>query len=436
MYPVTSILMATSRHYARSDRQGTVSVRRVADDSEIVELPGLGPSGAGPLFSRDGRFLAVTYWPGYGYLHGLRMWKLDGPEPVMLVDEASQVTACNFSPDGRLFAFGVAAGPISMIELPSGALLCQIDGGSLPQCLVFHPQKPQFAVTINRAAIHVCERDSGSLLVQLPEPNGVDDLAWHPDGKTLAAVGSDRKIHLWDVTTGKPSWVLEGLQNGGIQLNFSHSGDLLASSDWNGTLRLWDPGTGKQVFQTQGAYIRPRFSLDDRLLAAGIDGNKLRLWEVAAGREYRTIVRGPENGTTQYGAPSISPDGKLLAVGMTDGFGLWDFQSGVELAVVRNVGPTHWLLFEPSGSLLTNGVAPGLLRWPSQANLTTPGAWKIGPPEKLVAPGSGCQIASSADGRVLASAQHQGGIVLHADRSDEPVPPQPAWRRAIHRRQP
>ncbi len=343
--------------YARTNRTGEVSVRRVVDDTEIAGIGGLEPGESYPLLSRDGQFLAVVSPGGR-----LRLWSLAGNTPELLVNEASVVSTYNFSPDSRLFAFGLAAGPLSFIELPSGQLLRQLDVGPLPQYLVFHPQERQFAVGINRTMIRLCDMDSGSVLAELPEPSAVMEMDWHPDGKMLAVVGNDLKVHLWDVTTQKPGWVLEGFKNQGIKVRFNRTGDLLCSNDWNGTLRLWDPGTGRQLFQTQGGGVM-RFSPDDRLLAADIKGNTLRLWEVAAGREYRTLVRSTAFGKTQYFAPSISPDGRLLAVGMWDGFGLWDLATGQELAIVQEFGRVFHLRFEASGSLLTNDVGAGLLRW-------------------------------------------------------------------------
>jgi hypothetical protein len=160
-----------------------------------------------------------------------------------------------------------------------------------------------------------------------------------------------------------------------------------------------------------------RFSLDDRLLAADIRDDKLGLWEVAACREYRTLVRAAAAGI--YEITAIRSDGRLLAVAMPDGVGLWDLTSGKEVAFIKLPGCTS-VLFEPSGALLTSGSA-GLLRWPVQAEPAKPGLLRIGPPHKLSVPGSIGHIACSADGKVIALSQFQGGRVLHADRPDQPV---------------
>ena len=162
-----------------------------------------------------------------------------------------------------------------------------------------------------------------------------------------------------------------------------------------------------------------RFSLDDRLLTYDARDGKPGLWEVAAGAEYRSLVRAAAAGKGHYLNPAIRSDGRLLAVGMGEGVGLWDLQSGKELAFLESPG-TDFVLFEPSGALLTTGSA-GLLRWPVQADAASPGLLRIGPPHNLSVPGPVCNVACSGDGRVIAVSQYQGGRVLHADRPDQPV---------------
>ena len=114
-----------------------------------------------------------------------------------------------------------------------------------------------------------------------------------------------------------------------------------------------------------------------------------------------------------------SPDGRLLAVGMFGGVGLWNLATGSELVFLELPGSNR-VLFEPSGALLTNGSA-GLLRWPVRVEPSAPELLRIGPPQKLPVPGTTLQMACSRDGRVIASAQFQGSVAIHADRPDQPV---------------
>jgi WD40 repeat protein len=163
----------------------------------------------------------------------------------------------------------------------------------------------------------------------------------------------------------------------------------------------------------------PRFGPDDRLLAAEVGECVVRLWEVATCLEYRTMVRAAAAGKGIYCNVTTHPDGRLLAVAMQGGVGLWDLKSGSEVAFL-DLPDTAFALFEPSGSLLTNGPG-GLLRWPVRAEPASPRSLRVGPPSRFTAPGSNCGLACDLGGRVIASAQFQGAIVVHADHPDQPV---------------
>ncbi len=398
-------------HYARVEGQDAVSIRRVADDVEIGRLPATSAE-TWLLFSRDGNFLAIAS------LSHLTLWNLRGHQPVP-VGHFDDAYGIDFSSDSRQCAIGRVDGPIRLYDLASGLPPRDLPKGTRNTQLAFHPEGLQLAVSCG-TSVEIRDLDTGKVLANLLNPVIAHALAWHPEGNTLAVVGNDSRIYLWDVAAGKQTLVLEGIRNGGIEIAFNHSGDRLASIGWDGIRRLWDPLTGKLLFSTTSQGPSPaRFSLDDRLLAGYVPDGKLGLWEIAAGGEYRTLVRAAAAGRGLYHNATIRFDGRLLAVGMHEGVGLWDLASGRELAFLQLPG-MNMALFEPLGGLLTNGVA-GLLRWPVQADPATPALLRIGPPLKLSLPGSQTIPACSRDGRVVASPQIQGGLVLHLDRPERPV---------------
>src|SRR5439155_4396735 len=245
--------------------------------------------------------------------------------------------AIDFSPDSRQLAVGQTDGSISLYDLASGQALRRLPAGRRPKWLAFRPDGRQLAVS-GSTSVEIRDLDTGKVVADLPHRVTTDYLAWHPDGKTLAVVGSDYGIYLWDVAARKQILVLEGSRGSGMAIAFNHAGDLLASAGWDGMLRLWDPRTGKQLFSTISWSASPRFSPDDRLLAADFRDGKLGLWEVAACREYRTLVRAAAAGKGFFDITAIRSDGRLLAVGMPDGVGLWDLATDTELAFINSPG--------------------------------------------------------------------------------------------------
>ncbi len=408
------------KHYARVDRQGVVSIRRVDDDAERGRLPGFGPGNYGPTeayphFSPDGR--SFLLWRG----GRVKVWKLAGPRPLHVLDELTGVVALTFSPDGRRLATGAEDGSIRLYDLASGRQVGQLVAGPRARYLAFHPCGLQLAIS-HATGVQIRDLATGGVRADLSLPTGAGKMAWNPNGRTLAAVCGGRAIQIWDVATGKPVTRLEGPRADGTFFAFSRAGDLLASNGWDEVLRLWDPRTGQQLFSTPAHMRCLRFSPDDRLLAADSDGNHLRLWEVVPACGYRMLVRDPVLGQGEYGSCATSPRDRLLAAAMADGVGLWDASSGIPLTFLP-LGRHTAVHFESSGALLTNGQA-GLLRWPVRDDAAAPGSVRIGPPQRLPLL-AGEQAAISRNGRVVASAQGWGGLVWDRDVPGSPIPLSP-----------
>jgi Tfp pilus assembly protein PilF len=151
---------------------------------------------------------------------------------------------------------------------------------------------------------------------------------------------------------------------------------------------------------------------------------------VADGRECRTLTQTPAGADEPLyiSAPALHHDGRLLAVGLDTGFGLWDAATGSPLALLPCYSPVNGVLFEPSGALLTAGRA-GLFRWPVRADPAEPTRLRVGPPQRLPSPPAAMRLAQSRDGNVLAVVNraivgfhpHEGGWILRRDRAGTPL---------------
>jgi WD40 repeat protein len=155
----------------------------------------------------------------------------------------------------------------------------------------------------------------------------VNAIAFSPDGKTLAAVANGT-IRLWNPTTHRQLGRLSERANA---IAFSPDGKTLAAAGYDGTIRLWNPTTRKQVGRVTAYEIRAAdfappeqlviaFSPDGKSLAAA-SGDRIRLWNAAT----RKHVADLGNHNEYVNAIAFSPDGKTLAAAGYDGtIRLWN----------------------------------------------------------------------------------------------------------------
>jgi serine/threonine protein kinase/WD40 repeat protein len=401
------------RLYARADTPGSLSIRTIPDDQEIRRID-TGPIlGEYLFFSPDERFLI-----GLGEGYTLRVWRVADGQPV-LRDELRECRCHAFSADGRQLAVGWQEW-ILHFDLATGQEVKRWRLPAAARALAFHQDNGKLAVGyFSSRAASVYDAASGALLTELPVEAVSDQVvAWHPDGERLAVAGSDPRIQIWNVVAKRVVATLEGHSQRVTTVTFHPDGDLVASHGWDGSLLLWHPSSGQQLMRLTSVSA-PHFSADGRWLGVTRDGDRSELLEVTPTREYRTLVSSVGAGRGGYGYyGDISPDGRLLVVGMDEGARLWDLRRGRELAALP--AGTPFGHFDgrggdgsavpsngPSWALLTSG-SDGLLRWPISCDVPTNERLRFGPPQHL-SPMIRAWFTRRPDGAALGVVTAEGG---------------------------
>ncbi len=228
-------------------------------------------------FSHDGALMATSELDG-----PVRLWSYPNPELLLTIesDKGHFITAA-LSPDGSLVATGLYGGPIRIREAATGDVL--------------------------------------HTLVQ--ENNSASQVAFSPDNARLVSI-ADSGLQIWNARSGELENTLE--QDSPSDFAISPDGNLIASGDYSGDIKLWRLSDGANVFSIRQPLLEAlTFSPDSKYLISV--GNSLHyadrpfdnwdtvinFWDASNGLLDQTIPRQNAHITNV----SISRDGAFLAGG-------------------------------------------------------------------------------------------------------------------------
>jgi serine/threonine protein kinase len=332
--------------YARTTREGACSVRRIADDAVVADLPALGE----PAFFFEPRRLFVLAAQSS---KRWQVWDLSGLRAVRLF-ESRDAGDVSFAPNGLLLCMSRADGSIDVLDARTGARKRQLPPGKVHGWFSasVHPNLPLAAVSSYQCAfLEVRHLRTWAVVASLTLPwrGSSGCTSWRPDGRALAVSDGDSGlVHLYAFDPAGPSLTLlrafghsgHGGGRGGTAVHFNSAGDRLFTREWDGVVRLFDAANGRLLFSTHAlpttAYSALIVSPTGGRLGAARVGDRLDrigAWSVADAREYRALIHaGPGRRYHELGAPAVHPGGRLAALGLTDGLAFFDLATGGEAA--------------------------------------------------------------------------------------------------------
>jgi WD40 repeat protein/DNA-binding CsgD family transcriptional regulator len=258
-----------------------------------------GPQELDVALSPNGRRVATVDQQGT-----IHIWAWNDGAEQRIQAPGSVIGRPAFSHDGRRLAVMTVNGSAPNPAQPFVLSVWDLDDGSMvrrwttdyPATVVFHPDGEHLLVTDC-----VCTPDRAFFRLDLSTGRRdgaigrVDGIAesrptaaqFSPDGATLATVGRDGKVAIWNVADGTLVRSFAELRDAVSALAFSPDGSRLATTSQDGTTRIWALHSGELLLTLvgQGGNVGSAwFSDDGHRVATGSSNLTARVWDLSPKR--------------------------------------------------------------------------------------------------------------------------------------------------------
>jgi len=321
------------------------------NSADLVSLPGAVPGPVlGVEFSPDGRHVQVV-----DTNHQCNVWDLEQQKIVFTATEP----ACwlwEFAPDNHSIAFGFTNGLLVRREIATGETNRTLNLPADFRGFKFRPDGRACAIWRRRNhTLEIHDTETGELLREWPYSARMREMVWSPSGQRLATVADDLYSQIWDTSSTNCFQTLRGHGSIVIWVGFVGDDDLLATSSWDSTLRLWSVSSGKQILESRAGGGKFRYSPQTKRLGllldrgAQLEAGLLDVIQSDIVREFWEPTDQAVNGPWDI---AFGPDARSLASGSADGVHLYNLGTSREDAHIP-AALTTTVKFDSDGKTLT-----------------------------------------------------------------------------------
>jgi WD40 repeat protein/nucleoside phosphorylase len=279
--------------------------------------------------------------------NSLRLWEVaTGRQVQVHQGETKWALACAFSPAGKSILAATRNHTLELLDVATGERLRTFSGGHSMAVFgcAFSPDGQQVLSVGDDGLFRMWDVASGQAIRDfqgaLQQPKGC---AFSPDGSRVLAparIEYGAAVRVWNARSGEQLLLLNDVVGGWNKefnsCTFSSDNRTVVAASFNGSLQLWDAGTGHvlRIFARHTHLVTAcAFSLDGRwTISAGHDG-AIRVADARTGQCVRNL-QGHKHRVT---ACAFLPDSRHVLSASFDGtIRLWDIQSEAVREVFRS----------------------------------------------------------------------------------------------------
>lgn len=221
---------------------GNISVWKMSEgEMQLVKATQIYP-GDFVAVAPNGSFIAIDSSTDISIYNYNEILTVDYPQSAMTLSGSESIMDLKISPDGNLIASALDDGTVQVWNALDGSLKYTVSGfASRIPSIAFSPDGGEMAASSDDGFIVTWNLGNGELLNTYEVPTGEypEKIVYSPNGEIIAVSTYDGNIVLLNAKDGRQIKTLEGHSDQITGLLFTSDGNILISSSYDGTIRLW-----------------------------------------------------------------------------------------------------------------------------------------------------------------------------------------------------
>ena len=261
-----------------------------AGESHIIKLWNLQNDTVRTFVGHTSRVNSIAFSPNGELLvsvsddRTLRLWSVQSQQNIATQNVTDRYQSIDFSPDGRMLATG-GGRHVKLWNSRNQTEIATLQHDQDVRTVAFSPDGQLLAAGDGSGngpgTVKVWDIERRQVVVSLnANPKSVKAVEFSSDNRYLASSGWNGYLKVWDVSNWAELWTLRDI--GHRDFAFSPDAKVIVSSSGKGSVNLYwvEDGTNVAVLSELGGWRHPvDFSLDGSF-ALGAEDGKIRIWRI------------------------------------------------------------------------------------------------------------------------------------------------------------